>query len=103
MLLSHNKDEKGINDGSKDSPEEDIPDLNTATNQHPDNSDDIIPSNNTQPEAESPNLAVSNSEMAQTAPTKTCASSEIVQSTAIESTDMTNTQNSEDGNKPPMK
>ena len=81
-------DQKGMIDGRKDSAEEDIPHLNTATNQHLDNSDDIIPSNNTQPEAESPNLAMSNSEMAQTEPTKTCASSEVIESSAMKSIDI---------------
>ena len=93
------EEENGFIDSSK----QDQTDLNIARIENPDNSDDIIPTSNTQPESENQNIAVSNTDIPQTEATKTSASSEMVESTAIESTNMTNKDNSQDSNKPAMK
>ena len=97
------EDDKVISDGTKNNPEEKKPDVNTASNENADNSDDIIPSENTQPEAESASITVSKMEMAQSETTNKSAATEIVQSSAIDSTDISNTQNTKDGKKPAMK
>ena len=83
--------------------EEEIKNWNAAKSPHPGNSDNIIPSSNTQAESESQNMAVSKSDVPQTEPTKKSASSENIESSTIESTKMTTTQNTEDANKPQMK
>ena len=64
---------------------------------------DIIPSENTHPEAESVSITISNIEMGQSEVINKCAATEIVQLSAMDSTDMTNTQNTEDGTKPAIK
>ena len=96
-------DEKVISDVTKVSPHETTADVNTTTNENANNSDDIIPSENTHPEAESVSITISNIEMGQSEVINKCAATEIVQLSAMDSTDMTNTQNTEDGTKPAIK
>ena len=97
------EDDKVISDGTKNNPKQKKPDVNTTSNENADNSDDIIPSENTQPEAESASITVSKMEMAQSETTNKSTATEIVQSSAIESMDISNTQNTKDGKKPAMK
>ena len=97
------EDDKVISDGTKNNPEENKADVNTASNENADNSDDIIPSENTQPEEESASITVSKMEMAHSETTNKSADTEIVQSSAIDSMDISNTQNTEDSKKPAMK
>ena len=97
------EDDKVISDGTKNNPEEKKPDVNTASNENADNSDDIIPSENTQPEAESASITVSKMEMAQSETTNKSTATEIIQLSAIDSMDISNTQNTKDGKKPAMK
>ena len=97
------EDDKVISDGTKNKPEENKADVNTASNEIAENSDDIIPSENTQPEEESASITVSKMEMAQSETTNKSADTEIIQLSAIESMDVSNTQNNEDGKKPVMK
>ena len=97
------EDEKVISDGTKNIPEKNTVDVNTRTKENADNSDDIIPSKNTHSEADSASITVPNNEMAQSEPMNKSAASEMVQLSAIDSTDISNTQNTEDGKKPAMK
>ena len=97
------EDDKVISDGTKNKPEENKADVNTASNENAENSDNIIPSENTQPEEESASITVSKMEMAQSETTNKSADTEIIQSSAIESMDVSNTQNNEDAKKPAMK
>ena len=92
-----------LSDGSNNYPQEDKANVNTAHNENADNSDDIIPTKNTQPEEESTSIMVSQIEMAQSETAKKNTDTENLQSSAIDSMDISNTQNTEDGNKATMK
>ena len=97
------EDDKLISDGSKNKHEENKADVNTGNNDNANNSDDIIPSENTQHEENNSSITTSTMEMSQSETTQKNRDTKMGQSSAIQSMDIGQTRKTEEGKKPAMK
>ena len=100
---AESEDDKLISDGNNKKHEENKADVNTGNNDNANNSDDIIPSENTQPEGNNSSITASKMEMSQSETTQKNGDTEMGQSSAIQSMDIGQTQKTEEGKKPAMK
>ena len=100
---AEDEDDKLISDGSNKKHEENKADVNTANNDNSNNSDDIIPSENTQPEDNNSSITAPTMEKSQSETTQKNGDTEMGQSSTIQSMDIGQTQKSEEGKKPAMK
>ena len=97
------EDDKLISDGSNKKHEENKADVNMANNDNSNNSDDIIPSENTQPEDNNSSITAPTMEKSQSETTQKNGDTKMGQSSTIQSMDIGQTQKSEEGKKSAMK
>ena len=97
------EDDELISDGSNKKHEENKADMNMGNNDNANNSDDIIPSKNTQPEENNSSITASKMEMSQSETTQKNRDTEMGQSSAIQSMDIGQTQKTKEGKKPALK
>ena len=102
-MSAENEEDKLKSDGSNKKHEENKEDVTRGNNDNANNSDDIIPSENTQPEEQNSSITASTMEMLQSEKTQKNGNTEIGQSSAIQSMDIGETQKAEEGTKPAMK
>ena len=86
------EDDKLISDGSNKKHEENKADVKTANNDNSNNYDDIIPSENTQPEEKNSSITASTMKMSQSETTQKNGDTDMGQSSAIQSMDIGETQ-----------
>ena len=90
-------------DGTNKKPADDKEDVDTVHNEKPDNSDDIIPTENAEPVEESASVKVSQIQIVEMPKGNNSTNTENMQSSPIESRDISKAKIKDDGNKTTMK